>query len=819
METYVDVLLPLPVRCDFTYSVPQEMERQVQVGSRVCVPFGKGKAYAGLVRNIHRQRPQGHQIKPVIALLDESPIVNAKQFAFWKWMAGYYLCTEGEVMAAALPSGFKLDTETKLVMNPDFDGDISSLNQRQVDIISALQSKGELSIGEAAQAAVQAKVFPLIRGLREQGVVLVKEEVRERYRPASESFVRWSPLYAENPQRRQELFDKLEKRAYAQLQVLMAYMAEARSDEDGLVRKSSLTAKSGQTPATLQALVKKGVLEIVTRRKSRLEAVSGHETEQAQVSLSPAQQETLTQIQDGLRKKEVCLLHGVTSSGKTEIYIRLIRETLAQGKQALFLLPEIALSAQMILRLRKYFGDMVGVYHSRYNEAEKVEIWNNTGSRYRVILGARSALFLPFENLGLVIVDEEHETSYKQQDPAPRYHARDAAVFLARLHGAKTVLGSATPSIESYYNALHGKYALATLFTRYGGVRLPDILVSDLIVEKRQKTMHGVFSSLLTEKMRQALDEGRQIILFRNRRGFSTRLECEVCGHVPVCRKCDVTLTYHKRRATMSCHYCGYAEAPPVTCPECGSPALRLKGFGTERLEEDLQLLFPEAKVARMDLDSTRAKGSYLKIIEDFQSRKIDILVGTQMVTKGLDFDNVAVVGIVDADSLISFPDFRAYERSFHLMTQVSGRAGRKEGGGMVVIQTHRPGYQVIQDVMNNDYASMYGHQISERMTFGYPPFYRIVRLSLRHKDEATVAEGAHVLAQELKRLYGDRVLGPEYPMVSRINTYHIQEILIKMERGPQIERMKERLKRCIDDFQADLRLGKIRVIVDVDPQ
>ena len=491
---------------------------------------------------------------------------------------------------------------------------------------------------------------------------------------------------------------------------------------------------------------------------------------------------------------------------------------LEQGKQALFLLPEIALSAQMIVRLRRYFGDRVGVYHSRYNEPEKVEIWKNTGSRYQVILGARSALFLPYKNLGLVIVDEEHEGSYKQQDPAPRYHARDAAVFLAHLHGAKTVLGSATPSLESYYNALHGKYALATLFTRYGGVKLPSVLVSDLKEEKRQKSMQGIFSSLLVSKMKDALANGKQVILFQNRRGFSARLECEACGYVPVCENCDVTLTYHKHRGVLMCHYCGYAIPQMHVCPECGSPKMQLRGTGTERIEEDLSLLFPDAKVGRMDLDSTRGKGAYHKLIEDFQDRRIDILVGTQMVTKGLDFDNVAVVGIVDADSLISFPDFRSYERSFQLMTQVSGRAGRKNGGGEVVIQTYHPEYQVVIDVMSSDYASMFHTQLQDRLVFKYPPFYRLVRLSVRHKDEHLVREASEALALILRKIYGDRVLGPEYPLVARINTYYIRDILIKFERSPLIERMKQRLRECLEEFWKDVRWRRVRILVDVDP-
>lgn len=818
MPVFVDVLLPLPLHATFTYSVPDGMVADVKVGGRVCVPFGANKVYAGIVKRIHSLKPEGYDLRDIISALDEEPVVNECQFRFWEWMASYYLCTEGEVMAAALPSGFKLDSETKIILNPDFDGDISGLNEKQVDIIAALERKKEITLVEASQAASQAKVFPLVRSLRERGIVLVKEEISERYRPLSEEYLRWGDAYLDDPEHQREIFDVLEKRSFKQLEILMAYVSLCQKAEEGWVRKSLVAGKVPNASAPLQALLKKGILCSRKKHKSRLELLSGQKDGPKEVVLSDAQQQAFDDIRKGLEKKDVCLLHGVTSSGKTEIYIRLIKDVLDTGKQALFLLPEIALSAQMIVRLRRYFGDKVGVYHSRYNEPEKVEIWKNTGTRYRVILGARSALFLPYTDLGLVVVDEEHEGSYKQQDPAPRYHARDAAIFLARLHGAKTVLGSATPSLESYYNALHGKYVLATLFTRYGGVKLPAVLVSDLKEEKRQKKMQGIFSSLLVNKMQEALEKGKQVILFQNRRGFSARLECDACGYVPVCENCDVTLTYHKHRGVLMCHYCGYAIPQVHVCPQCGSPKMQLRGTGTERIEEDLTLLFPDAKVGRMDLDSTRGKGAYHKLIEDFQDRKIDILVGTQMVTKGLDFDNVSVVGILDADSLISFPDFRSYERSFQLMTQVSGRAGRKDGGGEVVIQTYHPDYQVIRDVMNSDYASMYQHQLQDRLVFKYPPFYRLARLSVRHKDESLVREAAAALAFVLRQIYGDRVIGPEYPLVSRINTYYIQDIQIKFEKGPMIEKMKQRLTECLKEFWRDARWRRVRVLVDIDP-
>lgn len=828
MSMYVDVLLPLPLRMLFTYTVPVELQSFVREGQRVAVPFGKSKIYAALVRNISwkedvfsKDDVPSSDIKAILSVLDQEPIVNHRQFTFWEWMAGYYLCTEGDVMAAALPSGFKLDSETRLILNPSFDGDISGLNERQLDLLSALSSHGELTMEQASQVTSVAKVFPMVKSLRERGIVLVKEEFADRYRPLQETYLRWGDGYWNNEEQQQQLFSALEKKKSSrQMELLMAYISLFPHAKDGWVRKSVLAEKAGKAQDSIPSLVKKGVLESRKFYKSRLEA-AGEILSRIQElpQLSPAQQEALDKIEAGFSSKPVCLLHGVTSSGKTEIYIHLIRKTLDQGKQVLFLLPEIALSAQMISRLRKYFGDEVGVYHSRYNEPEKVEIWKNVGKKYQLVLGARSALFLPYDNLGLIIVDEEHESSYKQQDPAPRYNARDAAIFLAHLHGARTLLGSATPSVETYYNAIHGKYALSTLFTRYGNVQLPTVLVANLKEEKKQKLMQGNFASSLISRIGKALEEKKQVILFQNRRGFSARLECEVCSYIPVCDHCDVTLTYHKHQGVLLCHYCGHSKPQMHVCPQCGNTSMRLKGFGTERVEEDLALIFPQARIGRMDLDTTRAKGSYHRIIDDFENRRIDILVGTQMVTKGLDFDNVALVGIIDADSLISFPDFRAYERSFQLMTQVSGRAGRKGGGGEVVIQTYNPDYQVIKDVMNTDYVSMYQHQIQDRLAFRYPPFFRMLKLSLRHKDETLVQEAAVALAERMRQIYGERVLGPDYPLVSRINTYYIRDIVLKMERGALVEPMKRRLVECIDDFRKESRYVPVRIVVDVDPQ
>ncbi|MEG1497905.1 MAG: primosomal protein N' [Bacteroidales bacterium] len=820
---YVDVLLPLPLRMYFTYRLPLELQGKVKIGERVSVPFGRHKIYAGLVRSIHSDTNQKYEIKSVISLLDEEPILHKQQFEFWQWMASYYMCTEGEVMAGALPSGFKLNNETKIIINPYFDGDITSLSEKQIAIIDGLEQKKELSLDEISAIVGQQKIFPLVRTLRDLGVVLIKEEISERFKPRKETWVRWSPTYAEDVVKQKELFDKLEKKAFKQLELVLAYLALYPRAQDGWVRKAFIVSQIENSQVAFAALYKRGVFEIKKKVVSRLDNQDANKEQEGegdkQVHFSKDQQKAYEQIQEAFKEKSVCLLHGVTSSGKTEIFIELIRQALEQEKQVLYLLPEIALTSQMIMRLRKYFGDEVGVYHSRYNEHEKIEIWRHVGDKYKVILGARSALFLPFKNLGLIVVDEEHETSYKQQDPAPRYHARDAAIFLASLYGAKTLLGSATPSLETYYNALHKKYALVNLFTRYGNVALPSVFVSNLKEETHRKTMRGHLSSLLVKKMEAAFEKQQQVILFQNRRGFATCMECDSCQYIPICEHCDVSLTYHKQRSALICHYCGYTIPVPSVCPHCGGHTMKMKGFGTEHLEEELQVVFPQQRIARMDLDSTRAKNSHYQLISDFQQRKIDIMVGTQMVTKGLDFDNVGVVGVLNADSLITFPDFRSYERSFQLMTQVSGRAGRKTGEGEVVIQTYKPEYEVIKYVMNHDYASMYTGQIKERIMFKYPPFYRLIKLSVKHKEEALTNEAADVLARSLRALFGDRVLGPEYPMVSRIKTYFIKELLLKFERSSQLYEMKESLQRAVDEFSEDGRYKSVRVAIDVDTQ
>jgi primosomal protein N' (replication factor Y) (superfamily II helicase) len=825
---FAEVLLPLPVAGTFTYRIPYELNGEIETGKRVVVQFGKKKIYTGLVSTIHENVPSGYVPKYVLSILDTSPVVNNLQFRFWEWIASYYMCYHGEVMNAALPSALKLASETRIVQHPAFNGDVSQLNEKEYLIAEAIDIQKTLTITQVSRIVEFQKVIPLIKNLIEKKVVLVEEELKERYKPKTETFVRLSQEY-QNEEQLKSLFDSLEKRAYKQLELIMTFLqlTGRLAGDKAEVKRTTLLEAAGVSPGVLNALEEKGVLESYSKVASRLETFDAS-APVTSIQLTPKQQEAFDQVDFNLNKNKVTLLHGITSSGKTEIYIKLIDEVISKGKQVLFLLPEIALTTQIINRMRKYFGDRVGVYHSKYSMFERVEIWNRvvahglqagqTDSKYQIVLGARSALFLPFSNLGLIIVDEEHDTSYKQYAPAPRYSARDAAIVLAQMHGAATLLGSATPSVETYYNAKSGKYAYVELTERYGGMELPEILIADLRIEVRRKTMKSHFSSLLTGQIEAALAKKEQVILFQNRRGFSLRVECDTCNWMPECKNCDVTLIYHKHNNQLKCHYCGYSTPVPGRCPDCGHAGLLMKGFGTEKVEDELSLIFPKASIMRMDLDTTRSKTAYQKIISDFEERRIDILVGTQMVTKGLDFDNVSVVGILNADNLISYPDFRSFERSFQLMAQVSGRAGRKFKRGKVIIQTYRPKHEVIQYVLANDYHMMAASQLAERRKFKYPPFYRMIELQVQHKDEAVVSSAAAELADLLKEKLGNRILGPEFPIVSRIKNFYLKNILIKLERNENTQRLKEEVEKRIAAFETAGRHKAARIIVDVDP-
>jgi len=822
---FADVILPLAVPNLYTYRVPYNWNEFVKPGQRVVVQFGKNKLYMALIKRLHQTPPAEYQAKYIQDILDKSPIVNDIQLQFWDWIAQYYLCTPGDVLNAALPAGLKFSSETRIIRNTDFALDEVKedfFTEKEWKLVLALEVKKEMSVDEAATAVEIKSVQPIIQGLLAKGFALVKEEVKDGYKPRTETFVKLANI---SEAELQQAMTELEKKAFKQLHLLMAYMqlSNWHSGKPAEVKKSKLLTHAGCTSSVVEQLVKKGILETYIQEVSRL-PLSDRPIEQAN-ALADFQQVAYDNIKEQFKEKDVVVLHGVTSSGKTEIYMQMIEDALEQNKQVLYLLPEIALTAQLVNRLKKRWGDKVGVYHSKYSDNERVEVWNNLVTpkdrHYSVIVGTRSSLYLPFANLGVLIIDEEHDGSYKQQDPAPRYHARDAAIYLAHLHKAKVVLGSATPSLESYHNALQKKYGLVELTTRYGGMEMPEIEVRDVAEEKRKKLMKSLFSPYLITNIEEALNKKEQVILFQNRRGFAPFIECNVCAHVPECINCDVSLTYHKKADLLRCHYCGYSTSLPKTCPACGRPDLEIKGFGTERVEEELAIFFPAAKIARMDLDSTRAKHSHSQIISLFEDREIDILVGTQMVTKGLDFDNVSVVGVLNADAGLHFPDFRSPEKSYQLMAQVSGRAGRKHKRGKVIIQTSSPDHPIIKQVVANDFIGMYNEQIEERRKFAYPPFTRLIEITLSQKSQEDLDAVSPDLAIELRRRFGDeRVLGPEYPLVGKVNNYFMKTILLKIEREKYSAKVKTMVMEAMAEFyHKGKEHARTRIKIDVDPQ
>lgn len=833
---FVDVILPLSVPNLYTYRVPFEWNESIVIGKRVVVQFGRGKLYSALVRRIHENPPKQYAAKYIDSILDDAPIVNQKQFELWDWMSSYYMCTIGEVMIAALPGGLRLSSETKILLNQNYkeqsrlpDGQAANieLSDKEYLIVDALEIRDVLSLTDISGIIEQKIVYPIIKSLIEKGVVVLQEELKEKFKPKIESYVRITD-FADNEENLKTIFDTLERKAPKQLDVVMAYVTLSKrySKERVEVRKSDILKMVEGAEAALKSLVKKNTFEIYEREVGRL---ASFENENKISNLNDEQQKVLDSIntQFSTDNKDVVLLHGVTSSGKTEIYVKLIEQAIAEGKQVLYLLPEIALTTQIINRLRKYFGEAVGVYHSKFNENERVEIWNGVLNRsnnqqpttnYQLVIGARSALFLPFSNLGLVIVDEEHDTSFKQYDPAPRYNARDAAIYLAHIHKAKTLLGSATPSLESYFNAQEGKYGFAEMTKRFGGIQMPEILIADVKEATRKKMMKSHFSPLLLDTVTLALEKKEQVILFQNRRGFAPQLECNMCAWVPQCTNCDVSLTYHKVSNQLRCHYCGYSIKPPSKCAACGDTDLKMKGFGTEKIEEELSIFYPKARIARMDLDTTRSKFAHQHIIQDFEEGNIDILVGTQMVTKGLDFDNVSMVGILNADSMLNFPDFRSFERSYQLMAQVSGRAGRKNKRGKVIIQSQNPEHSIIQEVIANDFLSMYTNQLLDRKNFNYPPYFRLIEITVIHKDVDMVNASSKFLADALKKQFAKRVLGPEFPLVSRIRNLYHKNILLKIEREASVVQAKKVLTELLVKFKSTSDYKSVRVNIDVDP-
>lgn len=824
---FAEVLLPLPVQNYFTYRIPRELNDEVLPGMRVVVQFGQKKFYTGLVKRVHDEPPRVMALKYVLSVIDDFPVVNEKQFALWEWISQYYLCTPGEVMSVALPSAYKLASETRVVIDPEYLPDSGILDDREFLIVEALQTQQILSLSEVSRMVGLAKVIPLIKNMIEKGIIRVEEEITERYKPRTETCLKLSESYLDEAFLNAEM-DRLSKKAFKQLQALMAYIQLSNhfSGQPKEVSRAGLLKTPGITAAQLDGLLKKGILVAYTRQVSRLVHQQASE-EVENLVFTAAQQQALDEIKPGLEENHVILIKGVTSSGKTEIYIRLISEIIAAGRQVLYLLPEIALTTQIIARLQKYFGEKVGVYHSKYNESERVEIWNKANiplsdsqnqKPFQIVLGARSALFLPFTDLGLIIVDEEHDSSYKQNDPAPRYNARDTAVVLGSLHKCPVLLGSATPSLESYHNALSGKFRYVELNERYGGVEMPEIRIINIREEARMKRMRSHFSPQLLRAMEEAMNLGEQIILFQNRRGFSLRLECDICHHIPECINCDVTLTYHKHINLLKCHYCGYSAQVPAVCPHCKSPEIHMRGFGTEKVEEELSLIFPEAKIGRMDLDTTRTKYAYQRIIGEFETGKIDILVGTQMVTKGLDFDKVSLVGVLYADGMMSYPDFRAIERSYQLLAQVSGRAGRKSKRGLVMIQTNNPQHPLLKWVSDDNYRAMFDQQNADRYKYRYPPYYRLMMISLRHKDPNLLNHAASVLSGMLKPYFGNLMLGPEYPMVSRIRNLYIKNIILKLDKGIQGRQLKFEAMRNTGLLREMAEFKSVRVVVDVDP-
>ncbi|MBL4753365.1 MAG: primosomal protein N' [Flavobacteriales bacterium] len=818
---FLDVILPLPLQNRYTYRVPRDLSDDIELGKRVVVQFGKTKVYTAIIAHIHNTAPDQYEAKYILSVLDQTPIVNTVQLELWSWMAKYYLCSQGEVMNAALPAGLKLASETEMTLNPEFNGEHSILTDNEFLVWDALRINERLTITEVMRILNLKTVMPVIKSLMDKGALLIDENLVERFKPKMETYVRLGER-AEAEEDLEAVFKTLE-RAPKQLELLMAHvLLSDRYGERKEVRKKELLEKVNGVSG-FSELVKKNVFETYEQEVSRVERFfAGNGSGETKIKFNEHQHRAIKEIKTGFENKEVTLLHGVTSSGKTEIYIQLMEEALEKGKQVLYLLPEIALTSQIINRLKVHFGGRIGVYHSKYSNNERVEIWNavieGEGLKYDVILGARSAVFLPFNNLGLVIVDEEHENSYKQYEPAPRYHARDTAIYLAGLHKAKTLLGTATPAMETYNNALHGKYALVEIFERYGDMVLPEIQIIDLGEAIRKKEMASHFSSALVELIGKALERKEQIILFQNRRGFSPVLECYLCGWIPECKNCDVTLTYHKASHNLRCHYCGYTLDSPKRCGACGDTNVQSKGFGTEKVEEDLAHFFPKAKIARMDLDTTRAKNAYEQIISDFEERRIDVLIGTQMVAKGLDFDHVSLVGILNADSMLGFPDFRSYERSFQLMAQVGGRAGRKNKQGTVVLQTYKPNHHVVQNVLKTDFALQFKQELEHRKQFDYPPFTRLISVTMKHKERQTLDGAASLFVNALRGRLGKRVLGPEYPSVSRVRNLYQKVALIKVEVKASIQNVKDILNEEIDNFRLNKDLRSVRIIVDVDP-
>jgi primosomal protein N' (replication factor Y) len=814
MPFFIEVVLPLALPKPFTYAITKAEFAFLQPGMRVAVPFGKNKIYTGLVLELHENPPLLYQAKDIHQILDDAPLVTQTQIEHWQWIASYYMCSIGEVYKSALPGSFLLESETIITQHKDFNSETEALTDEEYLVYEALQQQSSLKVQEVVSLLSKKNILPVINRLIAKNAVALQEEISEKYKPKTIRYIRLQPEFLQ-PDQLSALMELL-SRAQKQREAVMQYFQLQASGKKPVTVKKLIEA--GATAAVIKSLVDKEIFEEYHLEEDR---VQFERSDDAGFGLSPKQLEAFEALKASFANKDVTLLHGITSSGKTEIYIKLIEEYIATGRQVLYLLPEIALTTQLVVRLTAYFGNQVAVFHSKYSNNERVETWQQvlSGSeKAKVVIGARSALFLPFQDLGLIIIDEEHEQTFKQQDPAPRYHARDAAIVLANAHQAKVVLGSATPGIETYYNATHGKYGYVALTERFGNVTPPEIVLIDLKDKYKRKRMTGHFSDEMIEAIAETLSAGRQVILFQNRRGYSPWVECMTCGHVPQCPQCDVSLTYYKYKNQLRCHYCGHNIANPTHCHQCHSADLSTKGFGTEQIEMELTTLFPDKNSWRMDQDTTRGKHGYEKIIDSFKNQEIDILVGTQMLAKGLHFDNVGMVGILNADNMLYQPDFRAFERAYQMMVQVAGRAGRKDIRGKVYIQTYNPLHNIIRQVTDNDYEGMYKEQVYERHNFKYPPFYRLVRITLRHKDYEKLKDGALWLYNVLSQHLGIPVLGPEEPGISRIRNEYIRTIMIKIPQGAALGGTKKAIAKILASFDAVPQYRPIRVTANVDP-
>ncbi|MGB5169836.1 MAG: primosomal protein N' [Eudoraea sp.] len=816
MNLFINVILPIPIDRLFTYSITPKEAEHLSPGFRVAVPFGKSKIYTALVYEIHKRPPGAYEAKPIHDILDEDALVTKVQLEHWRWISEYYMCSIGEVFRAAMPNTFLLESETTVQLNTLDNLDDSTLPDDDFMVVEALRHQPHLKVEDIMNIVDKKNVFPILNRLLKLQVIILQEEIRELYKPKLAQYLSLNDKYKQDFEL-ENLLKSLSRAPKQSQAVLMLFQLEAATKKP--VKSKDLEKEGNISKAIIRSLIKKEVLVESFIQQDRIE-YSGSDKLAPIKQLNSYQEKAFNSLEDQFKEKRVALLRGVTSSGKTEIYVRLLAACIHNKQQALYLVPEIAITTQLIRRLQEYFGPKIAVFHSKYNGQERAEIWKNVlenSEKAQIVLGARSSVFLPFKNLGLIIVDEEHEISFKQFDPAPRYHARDTAIVLGSLFNAKVLLGSATPSIESYYNVLNDKYGYAQIDRRYGNVLMPDIELVDIKEQHRKKRMKGHFSERLREEIQEALLQNEQIILFQNRRGFAPILECDVCGNSPQCPNCDVSLTYHKQKGQLRCHYCGYNMSLPNNCPACGSRELDTKGFGTEQVEQELIALFPDLKVGRMDHDTTRGKFAYAKIIQAFEEHELDILVGTQMLTKGLDFRNVGLVGIMNADSLLNFPDFRAHERTYQMLTQVSGRAGRTKKRGKVIIQTYNPYHQILKQVTTGDYETMFKEQLYERSQFKYPPYNRIIRLTFKHKDFNKLNEASLWFAQALRNILTEDVLGPEYPAISRIRNQYIKHILIKIPKKAPLVITKKNIKRIQNSFDAISQYRSVRVIYNVD--